>query len=61
MEMFGKNKNSKTLSNYQEICEIKDRLYRDIARLETLLGTKMASSNVNHIATDVLGPDYFKY
>jgi len=39
-------------SRYQEICEIKDRLYRDIVRLETLQGTDVAAENIHRILLD---------
>lgn len=43
-------------TGYEEICQIKDRLYRDISRLEQLQGNITASINVDAIVTEVLGP-----
>jgi hypothetical protein len=37
------------LSRYQEVMAIKDRLYKDIARLEELQGTHLAGKNVREI------------
>lgn len=51
---------AKPMTGYEEICHIKDRLYQDIARLEQLQGTIAASLNVNAIASDVLGAEYFR-
>lgn len=51
---------TKPRSGYEEICQIKDRLYQDIARLKQLQGTIAASLNVNAIASDVLGAEYFR-
>jgi hypothetical protein len=39
-------------TTYQEICDIKDRLYRDMVRLEALQGHKTASENVHRIMCD---------
>ena len=41
-------------SRYEEICKIKDRLYRDMVRLEALQGRQMASDNVKRIMLEVL-------
>ena len=43
----------KPLTPYQEICAIKDRLYRDMVRLESLQGHKTASDNIRRILSDV--------
>lgn len=43
-------------TGYEEICQIKDRLYQDISRLEQLQGNITASINVDAIVTEVLGP-----
>ena len=45
--------NGPTITPYQEICAIKDRLYRDMVRLESLQGHKTASDNVRRILSDV--------
>jgi hypothetical protein len=45
-------------TRYEEMCEIKDRLYKDIDRLQQLQGTVTASCNVITICTDVLGADF---
>ena len=43
-----------TPSRYSEVVAIKDRLYKDMQRLEALLGRKIASDNIEYI-TSVLG------
>ena len=41
------------MTQYQEICAIKDRLYRDVVRLQTLQGVQTANENVARILSDL--------
>lgn len=44
-----REKSQEPLTPHQEICAIKDRLYQDMVRLETLQGHQTASDNVRRI------------
>ena len=51
---------SQPVTRYEEICAIKDRLYRDIARLEQLQGNLTAGRNVKTICEEILGANFGK-
>lgn len=38
-----------TLTRYEELVAIKDRLHKDMARLDELLGTEVAARNIDQI------------
>jgi hypothetical protein len=47
-------------SRYEELCAIKDSLYRDIARLEHLQGSAVAGQTVSAICAQLLGVNFGK-
>jgi hypothetical protein len=41
------------MENYEELCEIKGRLYKDLSRMMDLLGKGLAVDNVNQVLLEL--------